>query len=271
MSGFRAFAIGSCLGILGLAFLPAQADEWNKKTMLTVNEPVALPTTVLQPGKYVIKLMDSQSNRHIVQVFDEGEQNLVTTILAIPNYRLRPTDDTQFGFWETSAAGQPRALKAWFYPGDNFGQEFAYPKDMAALIAKANNANVPAIMNEESDVSKAEVATMTPSGQAAETEQQAQVTTQPETSTTTTTPSMAESTTAQSHAGEATKQNQQATTPAPSTPAPSSAETAAAPQPQPNTGTPSELPRTASPAPLMGLAGLAFAAAASAVRAKRSR
>ena len=51
----------------------------------------------------------------------------MTTILAIPNYRLQPTGKTVFTFWETPP-GQPKALRAWFYPGDNFGQEFAYPK-----------------------------------------------------------------------------------------------------------------------------------------------
>jgi hypothetical protein len=111
-----------------------QADEWNKKTILTVNESISVPNKVLPPGKYVMKLMDSQSNRHIVQIFDGDETHLITTILAIPNYRLEPTGKTQFQFWETPP-GQPKALRAWFYPGDNFGQEFAYPKTEATNIA----------------------------------------------------------------------------------------------------------------------------------------
>jgi outer membrane biosynthesis protein TonB len=36
--------------------------------------------------------------------------------------------------WETPA-GQPAALRAWFYPGDNFGQEFAYSKEKWAQMA----------------------------------------------------------------------------------------------------------------------------------------
>lgn len=165
MSRLKAFAVASCLGLLATAFVPARADEWNKKTVLTVNEPVALPTTVLQPGKYVMKLMESQQNRHIVQVFDEGEQKLITTILAIPNQRLEPADDTSFSYWETTG-DQPRALRSWFYPGDNFGHEFAYPKDAAMRLAQATNQNVPAIMTDNpNDVASAEVRTMTPSGQ----------------------------------------------------------------------------------------------------------
>lgn len=181
MSRFKAFAVASCLGVLAVAFVPARADEWNKKTILTVNEPVALPNTVLEPGKYVIKLMDSQSNRHIVQVFTDGEQKLITTLLAIPDYRIEPANDSSFSFWETGA-GQPRALRAWFYPGDNFGQEFAYPKDMALKIAQAAKENVPAIVTDNSaDVNNAEVRTMTPSGETQELAQN----TQPQTSAST--------------------------------------------------------------------------------------
>lgn len=136
-----------CLGVLLLTAAGfsnrAKADEWNKKTVVTINEPVQVPNTILEPGTYVFKLLDSQSDRHIVQIFNQDETHLITTILAIPNYRLQPTGKTQLGFWETPA-GQVSALRAWFYPGDNFGQEFAYPKTMAAQIAANNsNATVP--------------------------------------------------------------------------------------------------------------------------------
>ena len=110
---------------------------------MTVNEAVQVPNKVLEPGTYVFKLLDSQSDRHVVQIFTKDETHIVTTILAIPNYRLQPTGKTEFAFWETPA-GQPRAMRAWFYPGDNFGQEFAYPKTMSSQIAESNsNATVP--------------------------------------------------------------------------------------------------------------------------------
>ena len=135
MKSWKTFAAASCLGLMTLV-PSAMADQWNKRTILTVNEPIQVPGKVLQPGKYVMKLMDSPSNRHIVQIFNEREDQLQTTILAIPNYRLQPTGNTEFQWWETPA-GQPRAMRAWFYPGDNFGQEFAYPKTEAVAIAAA--------------------------------------------------------------------------------------------------------------------------------------
>ena len=131
------------VGVLGVALAPtARADEWNKKTIMTVNESIQVPNKVLPAGKYVMKLMDSPSDRHIVQIFNADETHLETTILAIPNYRLQPTGKTVFTFWETPP-GQPKALRAWFYPGDNFGQEFAYPKSAAVQIAAVSHQPVP--------------------------------------------------------------------------------------------------------------------------------
>ena len=40
------------------------------------------------------------------------------------------------------AAGEPEALRAWFYPGRNWGEEFVYPKAKAIELAKATNTPV---------------------------------------------------------------------------------------------------------------------------------
>jgi len=117
------------------------ADPWNKMTKLDVKETILIPGKELPPGKYVMKLMDSQGNRHIVQIMNEEQNKVEATILAIPNYRLQPTGKTELRYWE-SPAGTPPALRAWFFPGDNFGQEFAYPHDVANRLAAANKTSV---------------------------------------------------------------------------------------------------------------------------------
>ena len=60
-----------------------------------------------------------------------------STILAIPNFRLKATDKTVMTFRER-LAGQPEALRAWFYPGSQWGEEFVYPKAKAMEIATTN-------------------------------------------------------------------------------------------------------------------------------------
>ena len=139
----KLIALASMAAVISLAPM-AKADEWDKKTILTVKETIQLPNVVLQPGTYTFKLMDSLSDRHIVQVFDKDGMHLITTILAIPNYRLTPTSKSAFTFWEVPA-GQPPAMRAWFFPGDNFGQEFAYPKDMSMQIASSAKMPVPTV------------------------------------------------------------------------------------------------------------------------------
>jgi LPXTG-motif cell wall-anchored protein len=109
---------------------------------MTISDPIQIPNRVLEPGTYVFKLVDwKNSDKHIVQILSPDEKHVVTTIIAIPNYRLMPKGKTEFTFWE-APAGQPRALRAWFYPGDNFGQEFAYPATMSTQISNGNG-NVP--------------------------------------------------------------------------------------------------------------------------------
>lgn len=160
MNSIRLIALTSLTAVVSLAPI-AKADEWDKKTVLTVSETVQLPNATLQPGSYTFKLLDSQSDRHIVQVFDKDEKHLITTILAVPNYRLQPTGKTKFSFWEVPA-GQPPALRAWFYPGDNFGQEFVYPKHRATELAVIVKEPIPALAADDSDIKSTPIIAVTP-------------------------------------------------------------------------------------------------------------
>jgi hypothetical protein len=149
MKLFKALMAMGGIALIGALLAPAaKADDWNQKTTITFSAPVEIPGVhlsgwgVLPAGTYVFKLMDSQSDRHIVQIFNKDETTVYATILAIPNYRLRATDKTVMTFRER-AAGEPEALRAWFYPGKNSGEEFVYPKAKAMELAKAENTVVP--------------------------------------------------------------------------------------------------------------------------------
>jgi len=149
MKTFRIFPALLGLALLIAIQLPsARADEWDKTTKITFSEPVQVPGKVLPAGTYVFKLLDSASNRHVVQIFNEDHTQLITTVLAVPNERLRPADKTILTYDERPA-DQPMALAAWFYPGDNFGQEFVYPKSEAEQLSKLNKREVPSTESEE--------------------------------------------------------------------------------------------------------------------------
>ena len=145
----RVFRLMSCaVAFAAFTALPAHADEWNKQTILTFSGPVQIPGATLPAGSYVFKLADIPGNRHVVQVFDKDEKKIYTTMLAIPNERLEPSDDPVVLFAERSS-GSPQAVKVWFYPGDRIGNEFVYPKSQAMRIAKETHQSVLA-MNDDS-------------------------------------------------------------------------------------------------------------------------
>jgi len=151
MNRFKVGAMIFCFALVALVFPPgAKSDEWNKKTIVTFSAPVEIPgvgAQVLPAGTYVFKLLDSQSNRNIVQIFNERQDHVFSTILAIPNYRLKTTNKTVMTFRERSS-GQPEAIRAWFYPGMQWGQEFVYPKARAIELAKMTNLPVLAMPTE---------------------------------------------------------------------------------------------------------------------------
>jgi len=216
----------------GVVVFRAQADEWDKKTIITIDQPVQIENTYLEPGTYVLKLLDSSSDRHIVQIYNRDQNHLVNTVMAIPNYRLQPTGNSRFMFWETPP-GSAHALRAWFYPGDNFGQEFRYPKQLRQLasinvVATRQIAEAPApapaaevkVKEREEEVAVAEPA---PAPQA--------VIQEPE-----------------------TKREEEVVIAQNTPPPPPPADVA--PAPQVETRVPEELPKTATAYPLIGLGGL---------------
>ncbi|HLK64704.1 MAG TPA: LPXTG cell wall anchor domain-containing protein [Bryobacteraceae bacterium] len=120
-------------GLVALSFFvtkPVVADEWNKKTEFQFSAPVEIPGRVLMPGKYVFELADNPADRNIVQVFSEdsaGNESLVATVMAVSDYTSNTPEQPALHF-EERHSGRPEAIQSWFYPGDNTGWEFVYPK-----------------------------------------------------------------------------------------------------------------------------------------------
>lgn len=133
--------------LAGLIAIQAQAQTFNKRTTVTFNEAVEVPGQVLPAGTYTFTILNSYGMRNIVQIWNADKTQLITTILAIPNYRLEATEETVMKFSERPA-NQPLALKAWFYPGHGYGIEFVYPRQEAIQIAEATNEVVPAEVGE---------------------------------------------------------------------------------------------------------------------------
>jgi hypothetical protein len=254
----RGARIGTVCGLaLAAGFLAtrAKADDWDKKTVLTVNEPIQITNTYLQPGTYVLMLdRASMSDRHIVRVYNDQQNHLITTILAMPAYRVRVTGNTQFTFWETPP-GSARALRDWFWPGDNFGQEFPYPKNLKQ-VSQVTSTPAPAAPAPQAEAQpapeqQAEVQQPAPQPQAEQQPAQPEVQEQEEIVIAQATPAPAPP------APEAQSQEQQPQTQSQS-------------QEQQSQSQPQQLPQTASSYPLVGLVGLISLGLYSVLRVRRA-
>jgi hypothetical protein len=179
MKLLKVIGTGLCLTVLCVLAAPkANADEWNEKTTVTFSAPVEVPGVgqhILPAGTYVFKLMNSLSDRNIVQILNVRGDHVYTTILAIPNYRLKATGKTVMTFHERPA-GEPEALKAWFYPGMEWGQQFVYERPRAIQLAQETNETVlstPVVLTEApaETLNTAPVEAVAPTGEPVDTAQ----------------------------------------------------------------------------------------------------
>jgi hypothetical protein len=118
------------------------ANNISAQTPFVTNESLEVPGMMLAPGRYVLRLIEPGVERNVLQVFEVvqlwsgDEKRLLSTMLTMPNYDRPITDKTVFAFLERGPK-QPKALRLWFSPGRNYGQEFVYPKAQAVELAKA--------------------------------------------------------------------------------------------------------------------------------------
>jgi hypothetical protein len=135
--------------LAGFVAVPVHGDTWNKKTKVTFSGPFQIPAPhgsekvmTLPGGTYVFRLLDSPAARQVVQVTNPRGDKVFSTILAIPDYRVNASSKTTMYFSERQAGAAP-PIKSWFYPGDNYGHRFVYPKAQAVQVAAATNQPVP--------------------------------------------------------------------------------------------------------------------------------
>ena len=126
MQTLRGAVLLLCTAMFCATLAPgARADEWNKKTIVTFSDSVEIPGQILPAGTYVFKLADSTANRHIVQIWNADEDQVLATILTIPSYRSETPDESIFDL-EERPSDSPMALKVWYFPGNSTGEEFVY-------------------------------------------------------------------------------------------------------------------------------------------------
>jgi len=161
-------AAGAAAIVLTMSATPASAQPLDSRTEFTFNSPVEMPGVTLPPGTYIFRFIDATTGKKVMQVQakDASSKNY-GMFMTISAQRPRASDDAELRFLETPA-GQPAAVKTWWYPGNTIGREFIYPKSQARRLAQATNS--PVLTTQADNVStdrmeSSDLAYVSPSGQ----------------------------------------------------------------------------------------------------------
>jgi hypothetical protein len=123
-SNIRVSGLALTLGAVLLAATAVpqlSASELDKKTVVTFDAPVEISGQVLPAGTYVFKTYGDDLNT--VVVTNAGEDHEYGIFLAVPIETSTIPDRARVELSEGSGAA-PEAVRAWFYPGINYGWEF---------------------------------------------------------------------------------------------------------------------------------------------------
>ena len=148
-----------------LVVIPVAAQPLDKRTYFTFSGPVAVPGVTLPAGKYLFRFVDPNS-RSVVQVLSEDGTTAHALFLTRVAQRAEPSAEPELRFMET-AAGTPRAVQTWWYPGERIGYEFVYPKRQARVLAKGTGQPVLTTVGEspEPPTPEMELALISPAGE----------------------------------------------------------------------------------------------------------
>jgi hypothetical protein len=253
------------------------ADDYDKKTDVTIDQPMEVPGgVVLQPGTYMFKLLNATANRHIVQISSEDGKKTFAVVMTAAARRTERSSKTILTFYEMPG-GAPQAVRKWFWPGDQDGQEFLYPHDRATQISKLTNENVPEapegqpLIDNSASASAQTTTETTPAAAPAETPEVVSQADQPATP-----PAPVQTAQVQAPAPPAvtdptpTSAPEAAPVAAQADPAPSTNQIVAQNATPPSSNDNSTLPQTASNLPLITLAGFAGIAGALTLRRLRA-
>ena len=146
----RYIAVGMIIAFTLLFELAAHADESDQATKITFSQPIQIPGQILPAGTYSFKLLDSNANPNVVQIFNSDQTHLYATLQTVATERQDPTGDTAITLAE-QGAGKPDALLKWFYPGNLTGHEFVYSEQQEKQLAQDTQQTIVANQQPTSD------------------------------------------------------------------------------------------------------------------------
>lgn len=165
MNSSRLIRFSGAILLALIVSAPVAMAQTPEVSLFEVNEPTMVGDVTLQPGRYMIRVLPSFSDRHRVQVTDVDNTKVFTTVLTVP-HPLEPNEEmpeTRMVFYPANA-GQPRALRTWFAPGTprEVGHDIVYEEERAKAFARIVNEPVVSYRGTITEQSTPEVRIVTP-------------------------------------------------------------------------------------------------------------
>lgn len=136
----RFLVVSALIVIVGVISAPnaiAQAPA-AEASYLSVGEPLDFGGTILEPGRYVIKVLPLFANRNMLQVMSEDQSKVIATALSIQHAipAGRKMENTEFVYYP-AIEGSPRALRTWYASSSTShgGHDIVYPERRALQLA----------------------------------------------------------------------------------------------------------------------------------------
>jgi len=119
----------------------ANADDYNRRTILTIDQSMVVPGATLAPGTYTFILGNPESSRDVVNILREDG----TPVASAHVTRVSRNNDNRdlALFVALNENGDMPMMKGWFYPGDRDGYAFVYPMEQARTIARLESVEIP--------------------------------------------------------------------------------------------------------------------------------
>ena len=86
---FKLVVAAFCFILIASVMAPvSKAQNGDRKTVVTFNEPIEIPGNIILPaGTYFFKLLNQDSGRWVVQIFDEHQTKTFATLITIEDFR----------------------------------------------------------------------------------------------------------------------------------------------------------------------------------------
>jgi hypothetical protein len=127
------------LALVMLMAIPALAHHPSLQTSITVDERTMVPGQTLEPNTtYMLKVLKSDTDRHVVQIFNENGSTMLTSFLGVSDKETG--NQTGFSFMEMQG-DRDKVVREWFYP-EWGGLKFVYSEKEARDIQQHSNESV---------------------------------------------------------------------------------------------------------------------------------